>query len=955
MISGTRTERLIDKLSEEAFKAGRRPTNDDLIRELRKFQDILDSTKPSMRFRPFGFRQRLDLGQINLMEGEIADDLDYLYEEQVAQVIRVLQILNRSDIIFRATDRQLRILEALVQDIALTSKNAAAVLFAVTDTLVDSRNIDQANTTVCLDFVTGVATLPANASGVKRIVLPHLVSSTAWPIIVRASDGSVLAETRAIQSDGRNPVGVHISPFGQGFDDLITAWQFTVTRNVVDPTTIEFTIPIVAPSSPIRETQVGRIDIDPSVSSPIELQVLTSLDNVNFKYLPGHAVPKIIDTPTTFRFPEVTLEFIKVVMTKTRADVILDDGRAVYTFGMKNFAAFTMGYAPQAVLQTVPLQPQDSSGLVGINKVTLSADEEIEDGTEIDYFVALDQATPEFFQLSNIQRVVPGAPQVLSFTDVFESPRNENRFQVVSTPTVFRTRNGINFLEILSGLRSGIQFRSARLYRGVNGWSKQVETLIIEESITNEVKFDRDANIPLYLLAKNEEATILVATPATTILGLRNEILGSISRTPATGPTGARTPNYAIERVIHHPTPTPQVGIVNVVRLIPPIPTDPLTKIEIELTGSLDIRVGDLINITDPATGTVWPNLEVVADSATTGSTTQLILVVPENTDAPPVDIDAGDLTIIRRDATRFVQEFKGTTVTLAPVLTVESGDRFEVTYRYAFGSNHDIITTGVRVTDGTQTNDPFVNGVDYFLDPLRKTITRIPTGAIADQATVIIEVPYRERRPGREIYTTYVRVGTPTSVELPGLTLDEEIRESATITIDQDLIDLSKAGPLTLTRGIHQVRVFSRPLLDPASQVQRNSSIFKVVNMVTVGGKALFARERFFQTQDAFIEPMTQISLTQLIGSVRKTDHGFFAIEAGKVIINYNPTTANEILYLRPGQAAPDVREDFELAYRFVPSTPVTDKVLLKVVLRREDQFPARTPVLKSFSLRFS
>lgn len=951
MISGTRTERLLDRISKEIFQQGRRPTQDEITRELRKFQDILDTSKPSMRFRPFQFRKPIRLEDLNSMEEEISDDLDLLFEEHVAQASRLLTILDRGEIYFRSVDRQLRLTESKIQDIILTSKNAEALLFAVTDTLVDAQNIDQDQTTAALDFVSGVATLPENAVGAKRVPLPHLTKTTTWPIVVRASDGSVITETRGSQGVKRQDVS-HVSPFGNAFDDLITAWQFTVTRDEDDPTTVEFTIPLVDPGQAIREIRIGRVDIDPASSSAVQIGVLHSLDGVNFTVLEGHETPPIVDRPITMRFPETLVEQLKITLTKNRADEILPDGKAVFSFGLKNLAVYVMGYAPEAVIRTNALKPQDSDSLPAVNKVTLVADEQIPEGTTIDYFVALNQTPVEFEEIAPVGRPKPGVPQVLQFAGTFDSPRHENRFQILSTPTVFSTRNGISYYEILDTVKSGSIFGTARLYRGVNGWHKQVESLVVEKTVTNEVKFEADANIPLYLIAEAEEPRILTSGVEAQ-LGVRKDILTQGSSTAPRGSAGKRNPNYAIESLIYYPEPAAIAGAVDVVEHLDPEPGDPNRKIRVIITGGPSLMAGDVVNISDSTLGRDWPNLTIVGLPNVTETSTTMVLTVPEGTDRPPVSIGAGDLTIIRRDVTADIESFSGSVINLQG-LTVSSNDRFEVTYRYSFSSNHELTTSGIIVSDGTQQDVVYLPGIDYALDVSKRTITRIPTGSIPSQGLAIVEIPYKERRPGREIYTTYVRVGQPAEVELPGLSLDQEARESALMVVEGQVFDLSESGPITIPRGFHQVQVFSRPLVDPNGSTQTNSAIYKVIN-ISVGTENLFAKERFFQLQSAFIAPLQQTSLTKLTGSVRKTDHGFFAINGTKVIINYDPTTADEILYLLPGQAAPANQEEFELAYKYVPSTPETNEVLLKAVLRRQEDKPSITPVLKSYSLRFA
>jgi len=948
MLSGTRLARIVNKISEKIFKSGRAPTQKEIQAEIRgKRQDILDSSKPSMLFRPFEFRSRFDIDKFNTMMLEIDDDVEYLFEEHVAQAVRLLKMLNQSEINFRGLDRRLRVVDSIIQDFVMTSKNAAALLFAVSDSLIDARNLDLRQTTAALDFSAGVATLSPTAGGVKRLQVPHLDVLESWPITILDAENKVISEISGSQKPiaGVTPIASHVSPFGYSFGDLLNAWQFVVNRDKVEPTSIQFTIPLVPQDSRIPEVSIGRIDIDPSVSSPTQFEILHSLDSVNFTRFDGHETPFIIDTPETLRFPQTLVQYLRITMSKNRPDELLDNGGAAYTFGLKNLSFFTMGYSPESQLVTTALEPQDSDSLPAVHQVTLSADDVVPDGTDIIYSVALDETTPQFREIANIQRDTSGAPQIVTFAGTFDSPRNENRFSVTTTPPIHQSRNGINLYRIYNSVKSGHQFRTARLYRGIGGWHKQRITDFVDKTVTNEIKFDRDDNRPLYLRQESEDANIIsVVSGSETIVEVAHEILGGMSNTPAHGPTGARTPNYSIETVQHHPADVTVSGVTG----------EPISATEflLEIPSSLSLKSGDVVTVTGITVPLV--NVQLVRDATISLSTTRLVINISSLVASSSIaSFTGGVLQVVRRDVTAFVQSFNGAHINLASRLTTSSDDRFAVTYHRGFGPEHVLDTAGILVTDsGSKVYAP---GIDYILDVIQSTITRIPTGEIPESGTVDISIPYRETVTGLEIYTTFVRVGETLNLRLNSVSLDRDAGESATIIVDGKVEDFADQGLPKLVPGIYQIRVQSHAIKDSLGVVNQSSAIFKIINMSTVSNKFLFAAERFFQTQDAFIEPMQQTSITKLSSKVRKTDRRFFAIDGSDVIINFDPTKSDEILYLTPGKTTVDTRENYDLYYRYTPTTPATNKVIVKAILRRDIDKPDSTPIIRSFSLRFA
>lgn len=950
-----RTELALDKVAKELFTKGVQPTPAQMDAAIAKYSQYFRAGYPTMEPVSFGWREKLVLSKLNDVLGRAQDDLEFLYSEQVAQTVAMLNAVRRGELLFRSYEQQLRALEAIVRDLLLVSDQGAnSMLFSVSENFANAGNINEQQTDADVDHHLGVVTLPVNYSGAERIPLRHLMEQESYSITIRKANGEVITKGATVGVDENVDLGggvaKFVAPFGEAWTDNASAWLFDYQTKLTDGIEVEFTVPVAGLADTVIERHIGRIDIEPIENGSLGIEIRGSVDNRNFTVLPTVPERLVVDSPTTIRFPETLVQYLRFRIRQTQPSAVDQEGLNHYTIGIANISLFRAGYSEEAQVVVGPLSPPDD--LQAVNAVALSVEDETPENTAIDYEVALDATNPEYIPISPRERQTDG-DRVVRFADTRESLRSENKFEWQATPpSAWSSIFGLSFYRIYDGVRAGYVPNTAKLYRGAGGWYRSA----VREAYTRRVTIDfpdvdDNYNRTLYLRSERELGEIKNTTSPVRV-AVNNHLVPGRRGLTQTAATSDRhlVPDYAIEKVMYYSSSTSSVSFS----------WTGASDAQVVVSGEVTFKDGDTVYLGQ--SGKVF-GFSVVGQPSYDGTDSTVDLTKLSSSGSGRaydglVDDASGSTSLYKsgRDVTNEVDTYTGRFIRFASSLTgVQSSDLFEVTYHYNIPKDFELDLDQSVVRAG---GDVMLPGAakDYVIDPFDFTLTIIPGGRISGRHSV--ELQYVGYKPTMEIFTTYLHLSRPVSFQWPGITVDDTVDEFAQLSMSDDggvkVLDLSVAQQISLSAGTHQIRCKSRPIIGTSGDLQVECALYRLVN-VQVGGDAFFRPGRLFDTHSAMRGPMKETTKTFLQGSSRYYDRQWFVVDGTDVIVAFDPVSSRETFYLAPGGASPTQVDRFELSYQYVTDTPATTNLLLRATLRRPGSRPDLTPVLRAFSLRLA
>jgi hypothetical protein len=960
-IATKRLTAYLDQVAQEAMKSGRLPDPVEVRRALAIFARDRTLDGPSLKIRSQPYRGTFDVEGHNLMVGEIVEDLGFLFAEQVDQANRLLRAVNDTEVKYGAFMHQIDTLEDLLEVLLLVEPKSTGYFYSVGDQFRDLAKVDQENTTAELQTQAGLVTLPI-AAGVRKIGMPHLAER---------------ADIVVINDDDEAVVGSMVLPgskYGYAFDDTARGWQQRIVSSSADGWSGYITVPVSAQPArtdtgggaelpqalETREIYISRIDLDGLNETVMEVKILHSIDGENYFNLPGYDWVKLEGRRQSLYFERTKIEFLRILMRTNTPDFTwqsiyvggeLRQGPFYrYVPGFKSISIYDVGFAIEGELRSKELDPGTDTD---IGRVVLDVSDSTPPGTQIEYYVAPYSSSPGWQRIQPLSRAVPDSSPIVDFTQAVLSPRRDNRLLVTSTPSLDSSRNGISFYNI-GALNSAQISDSVKLFRGVGGWYKEINN--VEELVTvrdNFVIFTRDDSSQQLYLEVEEEITNPTASDGTnsTILRTKRHIFygdQSINVKPARTVSN-QIPDYAIKQVLllkaTAPAGSGTVAITGTPRTIAYTPSG--------MTPS-QINEGDYLYMTQGSVAGFFKTL-VVTDDGTN------VYVELDDPESKLVDGTA-TWSANSSDITQSVEDIINDTFTVDAAVTIVADDMIIITYRSPLNPLETPLSSSVVVKD-SQGGTTYELGRDYTFDPVTKSVTRRPEGRITvtGDSRIIVRVSFQFKRLTRRLdtYTAwFLYEGDGSPVEMgAAIAVDDTAGESVHLQANDDrVLDLSQVTSLEgLARGWRRLTIRSKPLLDTTGAVDTATAIYKVINAVDAEAHLLFGPAHFSDHRGVK-QPMKPVTRFYLQTSVGKDDRDVFAVHNDNVIINWDPTTNTDMVYLPPGTSTVLARERFEVEYKYQGGSVSVRSLLFRAVLSRNEGVDAdRTPVLYWYNLRLA
>ncbi|UOE58052.1 hypothetical protein [Cytobacillus oceanisediminis] len=228
-----------------------------------------------------------------------------------------------------------------------------------------------------------------------------------------------------------------------------------------------------------EKQRLNRIDIGIHTLKEVNLYVEFTADGLNYFHLPYYSEGKNTANNLSFYFPTAEIKSLRIWIRKQESDkeMVHPEGyQYQYLFGIKKIQFYRLSFPGEGHIVTKPLTPNTDEHF-SIGKVSLVTEEELPDGTDIEYYVRVDNREESWRKISPVNRDTSVAPNVLDFKYVVRSkPSNLGIAEQTSgqeAEIIELQANGISFYSLGHIEKRKIIPRTERLYIGKDAWNVQ--------------------------------------------------------------------------------------------------------------------------------------------------------------------------------------------------------------------------------------------------------------------------------------------------------------------------------------------------------------------------------------------------------------------------------------------------------------------------------------------------
>lgn len=442
----------VNEILQEELRKGNLPTSQEFASRLNKLMRDQDLGAPGYRFVRARNSSLAEAEFYNKAVEQIQKDLMILYENTIAVHDQLSSKFNWFEVEKKRLEYEARKLESeLKEKVLLYGKTGyLASLFDVFDDLskIDTEqnlSIDTTNNQVTLTQQENTSFI-INPTSSIAFVVPKLSASTFRRILISGNIGNAL----------------NAAP-SETFQEILLAKTEGPAEAYVD---LNFE----------RKQVLNRIDVSLHTIKDLSVFIEFTSDGQNYFHLPYYPEAKKTAGNVSFYFPSTEMKSMRIWLSKTESDknVVHPEGFSYqYLFGIKKIQFFQLSYPESGEFVTKRLSP-DTDETFSIGKVTLVAEEELPDGTDIEYFIRVDEQEDAWKQISPVNRDSAQAPNLIDFKYVIHSAptglgipegTSDKESEVIELQA-----NGIGFYSLGTIEKRKIIPRTERLYIGRDAW-----------------------------------------------------------------------------------------------------------------------------------------------------------------------------------------------------------------------------------------------------------------------------------------------------------------------------------------------------------------------------------------------------------------------------------------------------------------------------------------------------
>ena len=397
------------------------PSREELIRVVDRRVGELDLNQSEFAQRPhrIGWREEASASKFNRLSRSAVGDLLVLYQSYLESEQKFTEATERALLEMNRLSRKSKSLMDRVNRLLLTTEKTGGLLNVFGDSFSDASKVDQARTTAHLDLenqtVHGQYFRADNLNPLDTLDMSRLSEDD---ITVTLLDPST-----------RLAPGTRDSSVLDMFTAEEQPWLFTASHPDQNSVGIEVRINFAEAAKPLENIISYKIGIAPyTTNNSLLVLCQHSLDGVTWQDLPVEEPLRRVNAPTVYMVDQLEFRYLRFVLTSDTHSRLDQNGQALHDFGIRRLYVHDVAntFVESSELISTQYTVLDEGGArKKFTKATLSkACEHIENGTQIDYYIAfLDNTLTEldFQKLIPLNREDMTGPQIAEIDDVAEA------------------------------------------------------------------------------------------------------------------------------------------------------------------------------------------------------------------------------------------------------------------------------------------------------------------------------------------------------------------------------------------------------------------------------------------------------------------------------------------------------------------------------------------------------
>lgn len=444
----------VNKILQEELQKGNLPTSKEFATRLNKLLREQDLGSPEYNFKRVRNSELAESAFYNDVVAKIQKDLMILYENTFAVHNELQGKFNWFEVEKNRLEYTARKLEAELQEkILLYGKTG--YLASVFDTFDDVSKVDTEDN-VSIDIKNHQVTLKQQEN-TSFLINPACKINFSMP-------STSVSTFKKIPISGKIEYALNTNN-NETFQEV---WLSKTEGPADGYINVDF-----------QDKQIlNRIDVSIHTLKDVTVYIEFTVDGINYYHLPYYSEGKITNSSLSFFFPTTEIKSMRIWIRKQESDkeVVHPQGYSYqYLFGVKKIQFFQLSFPANGEIVTKMLTPNTDENF-SIGKVSLVTEEEIPDGTDIEYFVRVDE-NETWKAISPVNRESASAPSVIDFKYVVKgSPTSlgiKSNTSGQEAEIIELQANGISFYSLGSIEKRKIIPRTERLYIGKDAWSIQ--------------------------------------------------------------------------------------------------------------------------------------------------------------------------------------------------------------------------------------------------------------------------------------------------------------------------------------------------------------------------------------------------------------------------------------------------------------------------------------------------
>ena len=379
-IATIQKRKFLNNIYKLLYSSGSRPSEDEVRKIFNSYFSINKLGQPiAVDYDIFNRKSTLDPFDLNELMVKTLLNMEVLYDctnENSYEMMSVITALNKKLTTLKARRREV---ESKVDELLFSVNNSDGFFYSYLENFSSTKEIDLSLTSAFVDINVGNVTIPKINSGVFDMISSSLINPSNVTVSVDLNGAQVIAPTS-------------VSGLENIMDGLTdTYWSYKYQSHELGVASLIITIPVNS------NYVISKIEGTLLTSSSTGVIIVAKPVDRNF---PDQNIIKDSRSDYdrfAFNLNPVNYSTITITLFKTFPDEVLSnsDKPYVYNFGLRDIYIGSKYHDKSAVIVSQPISiPEVDNGILSIESVSLSVQQQIGPGYDVSYFVAADVPNP---------------------------------------------------------------------------------------------------------------------------------------------------------------------------------------------------------------------------------------------------------------------------------------------------------------------------------------------------------------------------------------------------------------------------------------------------------------------------------------------------------------------------------------------------------------------------------